>query len=268
MKTTPVMDSFHRHSLKMLLAVKLLVILFVVADLNGWIRFGEQESTAADAKVSDAKGEAKDTGPALAQNNKAGAAEESEEQDFVARKSYLDDLLNLPKLNPDNLKKEEIGRYMHIVEKKTAQVEKRIDILRRREKQLKTLESSIDRKLQKLEEEIDFFKQTINKEKKINAERLDNLVEFYKKMKPKKAAPVFENMDKDLVVALFNRIPKKQTRTILSLMDPKKSVELSEYYGRIRSGNEYEILKQVNSALRKEFAECKGLPKDALTEAP
>ena len=41
MKSSPVMDTFHKHSLKMLLAVKLLVILFVVADLNGWIRFGE-----------------------------------------------------------------------------------------------------------------------------------------------------------------------------------------------------------------------------------
>jgi flagellar motility protein MotE (MotC chaperone) len=76
-------------------------------------------------------------------------------------------------------------------------------------------------------------------------------------MPPKKAAPVFEQMDKDLVVQLFNKIPKKQTMNILSVMDPAKSVELTEYFGRIRSTEEYELLKQINSSLLEEFETCK-----------
>ncbi len=190
-------------------------------------------------------------------------SEDSESQDVVVkRKSYLEDLLTLPTIDTEGLKKEEISRYLNLLSKKRKQVSDRVKILGAREKNLIKLEKSIDGKIDKLQEEMDFFQNTIQKEKDINQERLKRLIEFYKKMTPKKAAPVFEKMDKDLVVALFNNIPKKQTMNILSLMNPEKSVEITEYFGRIRSGKEYEMLKEVNKALKSEFQKCKGLPKD------
>lgn len=185
---------------------------------------------------------------------------EAEPVDGGKRKGFLDDLLNLPKIDSENLKKDEVGRYLTLLERKQSQVENRLQVLKSREDQLKSLEASVDGKLKKLEEEMAFFQQTIQKEKEIQKDRLDKLVEFYQKMDAKKAAPVFEKLDKDLVVSLFNRIPQKQTTTILQLMNPDKSVELSEYYGRIRSAKEYEMLKEINTTLRKEFAECKGMP--------
>lgn len=176
------------------------------------------------------------------------------------RKGFLDDLLNLPKIDSENLKKDEVGRYLTLIERKQSQVENRISVLKSREDHLKNLEASVDGKLKKLEEELDYFQQTVQKEKDIQKERLDKLVEFYQKMEIKKAAPVFEKLDRDLVVALFNRIPQKQTTQILQLMNPDKSVELSEYYGRIQSAKEYEMLKEINFTLRKEFQDCKGMP--------
>lgn len=191
------------------------------------------------------------------------ANEETTDEDVVVkRKSYLDDLLNLPKIDTGDLKRDEISRYLNVLTKKKKQVENRVKLLAARERNLVKLEKSIDQKLEKLQEELDFFQTTLQKEKEINQDRLGKLVEFYKKMTPKKAAPVFEKMDKDLVVSLFNKIPKKQTMNILSLMTPDRSVEISEYYGRIRSGKEYEMLKQVNLALKKEFQQCKGLPNE------
>jgi flagellar motility protein MotE (MotC chaperone) len=198
----------------------------------------------------------------VAQESAPEAAPEAEAEpvDGGKRKGFLDDLLNLPKIDSENLKKDEVGRYLTLLERKQSQVENRLQVLKAREDQLKSLEDSVDAKLKKLEEEMAFFQQTIQKEKDIQKDRLDKLVEFYQKMDAKKAAPVFEKLDKDLVVALFNRIPQKQTTTILQLMNPDKSVELSEYYGRIRSAKEYEMLKEINTTLRKEFAECKGMP--------
>ena len=77
------------------------------------------------------------------------------------------------------------------------------------EAQLKELEGSIDHKIVKIDEEILFFKQTQQQEKSLKEERLNNLVDFYKKMTPKKAAPIMENLDKDLLVQLFQKFPKK-----------------------------------------------------------
>ena len=196
------------------------------------------------------------------ENNQKLAQNDDSEEVVVKRKSYLDDLLSLPKIDTSNLKKSEISRYLNILDRKNRQIEERVELLSRREKNLVKLEKSIDTKIDKLQEEMDFFNQTIQKEKEINQKRLDSLVEFYQKMTPKKAAPVFEQMDKDLVVSLFNRIPKKQTMNILSLMNPEKSVELTEYFGRIKSGKEYEMLKEINSALKKEFQQCKGMPEN------
>lgn len=172
-------------------------------------------------------------------------------------KDYLDELIDLPSIDSEEIRKTELGRYLRLIEKKRGQIDSRIESLKRREINLTRLESSIEEKLKKIQEEMEFFQQTQQKEKKLQEDRLNQLVEFYKKMPPKKAAPVFSELDRDLVVQLFNRIPKKQTTNILALMDPKKSVELSEYYGRIRSAKEYDLLKEVNKSLLQEFETCK-----------
>ena len=60
-------------------------------------------------------------------------------------------------------------------------------------------------------------------------------------MEPKRAAPVFEELDRDLAVALFKNLKKKQVTAILEKMDPDKAVTLTEYYGRVKSGAEYDL---------------------------
>ncbi len=221
-----------------------MVIAGIIASEYELIYFGEHEITA--------------------QENSPPAAEDTEFLDEnsdgeTRRKSFIEELLTLPKIRPEQVQKDELAKYFAIVERKGRQVEDRIKILKIHQQQLDNLENSIDKKLEKLENEMVFFKQTLQKEKQIQDERLQALVAFYEKMPAKKAAPVFEKMDKDLVVALFQKIPKKQTMQILSLMTPERSIEMSEYFGRIKSAKEYELLKEINTALRKEFEACKSV---------
>lgn len=240
------------HGIKLIVALKLGVLSYILYDYGFFI--GDAPLTAQEQ-----------ASPTSQEAPKAEPNQEDDEAVLTKRRSYLEDLLNLPKIDTSNLKKDEISRFLMHLDKKLQQVKDRTTILAKREAHLQSLENSIDDKLKKLDEEVTFFKQTIQKEKEIGQKRLDQLVEFYQKMTPKKAAPVFAQMDRDLVVALFKRIPKKQTMNILTLMPPQKSVELSEYFGRIRSGKEYELLQEINSSLRSEFQDCKGMPK-ALSE--
>ena len=175
------------------------------------------------------------------------------------RKSFLDNLLNLPDLDPNKLKREEISHFLTLAERKKKQVDERLVMLKAREAQLIKLEDSIDQKLKKLDEERRFFAQTVQQEKDMKGQRLDRLVELYDKMEPKKTAPIFEKMDKDLVVALFKRLKQKQITTVIEFMKPEKSVELTEYFGRIRSSKEFDLLREMNVSLRKEFADCRGM---------
>ena len=166
-------------------------------------------------------------------------------------------LLEIPSFDSSKASKEDIDEYLSLIERKKEQINERIEILKIRENQLKELEGSIDHKIVKIDEEILFFKQTQQQEKSLKEERLNNLVDFYKKMTPKKAAPIMENLDRDLIVQLFQKFPKKQTMNILSLMNPTKAAEISEYYGRLNSIKEYDMLKEVNESLSDQFEKCK-----------
>jgi flagellar motility protein MotE (MotC chaperone) len=258
-----------------IIAAKLVLLAAVWFAMNGGITIGDLPLYAkgGDAKNNPENDDAsKDEGKKSDDEEKADkkTSSEKEKKDSAVgdgkksdkpRKSFLSNLLELPELNPDSMKKEEVGRYLDIAERKKRQIEDRLANLGRREDQLKGLESSIDEKLKKLDEERRYFAQTIQKEKDLKGERVEKLVALYSKMEPKKAAPVMEKLDKDLVVEMFKQLPQKQVTAILEVMSADKSVALSEYYGRIRSAKEYDILKEMNASLRKEFDDCKGMPK-------
>ncbi|MEZ4744247.1 MAG: hypothetical protein R3B45_17660 [Bdellovibrionota bacterium] len=239
---------------KILIALKVSLILGILATKLTGIYFGEVPLIAA--KETNVEDETKaETVNEKATKDGALAANEEEKP----RKSFLDDLLNLPKLDTTNSKKDEIGRYLNLAERKRQQIEERLSLLQNREDHLKNLEEIIDEKLSRLEEERLFFSQTIQKEKLVQEDRLNKLVELYEKMEPKKAGPVFDTLDRDLVVALFERMKQKTVTRILEVMDPARSQILTEYFGRIRSGKEYDILKEMNQSLKSAFADCKGM---------
>lgn len=218
------------NGLRTLIVVKIGALLFFYLYDSGQITFGDKQISA--------------------QEN----SEQSQNQNEPSQgDDYLSQLLELPSVDSEDLKKADIARYYELLTRKHSQVKERIETLRERENRLAKLDRSVEQKIKNLEEERRFFVESIQKEKKVKEERLDNIIDFYKKMKPKAAAPVFEKMDKDLVVALFKRMPVKQTTSILQLMDPEKSVEFTEYFGRIKSGKEYDLLKEVNKSLVKEF---------------
>ena len=251
---------------RVLIVAKILLLGVLFLAMNGGLTLGDLplfgKEDSVDSESKDSKKDSKESKPSKDSKDKKASAKDEASTGEKKRQSFLSNLLELPELNPDSIKKEELGRYLDIAERKKRQIEDRLANLGRREDQLKSLENSIDEKLKKLEEERRYFAQTIQKEKDLKGERLDKLVTLYAKMEPKKAAPVIEKLDKDLVVELFKQLPQKQVTAILEVMTPDKSVAISEYYGRIRSTREYDVLKEMNSSLRKEFDDCKGMPKN------
>jgi flagellar motility protein MotE (MotC chaperone) len=244
----------NRRFLMVLVAAKIGVLATLLLLLTDVIQIGERMLWAEEAPAAD-KAKAGETSTAAAPGGDP------------ARKSFLDGLLELPALNKDAPKKEEIARYLTLAERKRAQIEERMAQLGDREKMLIEIEKSIQEKLGRLDEERKFFAQTIQQEKEFKDKRQELIIEMYKKMEPKKAAPLMETMDKDLVVYLFNKMPNKQVTKILETMKPEKSVEITEYFGRVRSGREYDTLREMNKSLSKEFDICKGLPAEPAATA-
>ena len=176
------------------------------------------------------------------------------------KKSYLDGILTPPKLELNDTH-EKLYDYLNQAQATKKQITSRLSLLEKKAAFLKTLENQIDDKLTELEERRLFLLTTMQKEKKLQKDRIDMLVNFYLKMDAKKAAPIIQDMDQDLVLALFKKIPEKQTTRILEAMDSQKSLQISEYIARIGSAKEYELLQEMNKSLLDAFDECKGLEK-------
>ncbi|MBM3383286.1 MAG: hypothetical protein FJY29_12750 [Betaproteobacteria bacterium] len=103
----------------------------------------------------------------------------------------------------------------------------------------------VESKLKRIEEERKLLEETLQKERKAKDERLSETLEFISKMEPKKAAPLIETMDRDLVMQLLRKLPPRQVTKLLESVNPKKATEILEYYTRIRSGREYELLREM-----------------------
>ena len=240
-------------TLRNLILAKVVILTAAWAGLEGYLSFGDISLMAQDnAETAQQKADESD--------NEAESAETRGDAKSSTRKSLLEGLLELPSINPDEISREELGRYLALVERKEQQVKERLELLNQREDQLKALENGVEEKIQRLAEERKFFSETIQKEKVLKDERTKTLADFYSKMKPKVAAPIFEKLDRDLVVELFGMMPQKQIRSILTVMQPDESVRITEYYGRIRSGREYDVLREMNTSLVDEFQKCKGMP--------
>lgn len=124
-------------------------------------------------------------------------------------------------------------------------VEQKIEKLTVARQGYERAKGDVEQKLKRIEEERKLLEETLQKERKAKDERLSETLEFISKMEPKKAAPLIEGMDRDLTMQLFRKLPPRQVTKLLESVNPKKATELLEYYTRIRSGREYEMLREM-----------------------
>lgn len=239
----------NRTLIKTLLAVKFSLII----ALAFWSKALSIKESSGLAQEEEKKPEAGEETAPQAQVDKP-----EEAQPETPEAKLLKGVLELPPLDPEKAKKEEIERYLKLVDQARQQIADRGKALEAKEKRLEDLQTTILKKLDGVENERNFFVQTVQREKDIQKERLDKLVILYEKMEPKKAAPIVEGMDKDLVVKLFQGLKEKQVTAIIEGMSSDKAKELSEYFARVGSGREYDLLKEMNVSLQEAFKqECK-----------
>lgn len=108
-----------------------------------------------------------------------------------------------------------------------------------------TAKVDVEAKLKTIQDERRVLDETLQKEKTVQADRLKEALEFIGKMEPKKAAAVMETSDRDLVLQLLRKLPQRQVTKILEALPARKAAEYMEYYTKIRSGREYELMKEL-----------------------
>lgn len=112
-----------------------------------------------------------------------------------------------------------------------------------------------EQRIKIIREEAQLLDETLQKEKEVQKERVEEALVFIEKMEPRKAAPVLESMDRDLVVQLFKKLKPKTVTKFLEAMRPAKATEYMEYYTKIRSGREFELLRDLKMCQGSDFAD-------------
>ncbi len=122
-----------------------------------------------------------------------------------------------------------------------ANIRKEQEYISMREKELKTLEESVDKKLAEMDRKLEELKQ---QQKKIEAllaakseeeqKRTQDLAKIYEKMSPDKAATSLSGLDQRLAADLLASMKAKAAARVLDQMTKQKASELSTTFSTLQ----------------------------------
>ncbi|MCI4666375.1 MAG: hypothetical protein MRY74_16835 [Neomegalonema sp.] len=96
-----------------------------------------------------------------------------------------------------------------------------------REKKLKAFNKLVQDRLRQLEREKKVFSGLVASVAKASKKDISHLVTMYSKMKPKKAAEIFNTMDPGFAAGFLVRMRADKASSVLSLMEPKRAYAVS-----------------------------------------
>lgn len=164
-------------------------------------------------------------------------------------------LEDVPKIPDGKAGLADYSRIRSQLELMKQEVEEKIVRLKLATEAYQQAQAESDQKLKIIREEAQLLDETLQKEKVVQKERIEEALAFIEKMEPKKAAPVLESMDRDLVIQLFKNLKAKTVTKFLEAMRPAKATEYMEYYTKIRSGREFELLRDLKMCQGSDFAD-------------
>ncbi len=109
-------------------------------------------------------------------------------------------------------------------------------ILENRKKDLKRLETEVDKKLDQLQATRLQLEELLAEKNAEELKRIRELSKMYEKMSAEKAAGIFSTIEQDLAISILGNMKTKAAAKILNNMDRDKAAELttafSSLYGR------------------------------------
>jgi flagellar motility protein MotE (MotC chaperone) len=161
--------------------------------------------------------------PAIAEEN-AVAAEESGQVKAVA--ASVDPAepegVSIANLSPSDLE------LLQRLAERRQQLDARARDLDTREQALALAERRLDGKLQELKALKDQFEALVVERDESHETQLRSLVKIYENMKPKDAAPIFDQLDMPILLDVIERMKEAKVAPILALMNPDRARQVTQ----------------------------------------
>ncbi|NVM22124.1 MAG: hypothetical protein HWN68_10140 [Desulfobacterales bacterium] len=123
---------------------------------------------------------------------------------------------------------------MDVLELKRAQIEEERRLLEEERKRLTAMKQEINGRLARLTEIQNAIQSKLDKQKTIHDKRIKHLIKIYTVMPPKKAAVLIENLDMEVIIALFSKMKGETVGQILPYMSTEKGAKISERLAQLR----------------------------------
>ncbi|MDD2466813.1 MAG: hypothetical protein PHI97_22695 [Desulfobulbus sp.] len=107
--------------------------------------------------------------------------------------------------------------------------------LERRKKELKRLESEVDKKIEQLNQLRIAVEKLIKQKDAVEQKRIIDLAKMYEKMPADKGANVIGNLNIDLAISILSQMKTKSAAKILSNMDREKAAKLTTAFSTLDS---------------------------------
>jgi len=132
-------------------------------------------------------------------------------------------------------------RIFALMQEERLQLEQEKKDLDLREKELKSLESSVDKKIAEIDTKLEGLRnlqrkiETLLAEKTVEEKkRIKNLSAIYEKMSPDRAALAMSGMDPTLATELLANMKAKSAAKVLNMLDKQKTSQLSTTFTTIQ----------------------------------
>lgn len=180
---------------------------------------------AADALANEAP-------PAKAEDKKDAkkGEEKPERQEIPAKSDKPPEATEVKGLEEDPFMTEysdEEVKVLQSLSKRRAALEQRERDLEQREKLLQAAEKKVDEKLTEMDNLKKNLESLLDKQNKMQDERVAQLVKIYENMKPKDAANIFNEMQFDVLLEVIDKMSERKVAPVLAAMNPDRAREIS-----------------------------------------
>ncbi len=133
-------------------------------------------------------------------------------------------------------------RRLHAsIQEELESINKQKNLLLMKEKELKTLEAEVDKKVTEIDKKLEELKALKTKIESLLAQKsaeeqkkIKNLGKIYDKMDPEKAAFAISGMEEQLATDLLANMKVKSAAKVLDRLNRKKATELSSTFSQIQ----------------------------------
>ncbi len=107
------------------------------------------------------------------------------------------------------------------------------EVLTNQKKDLKRLETEVDKKLDQLQATRLQIEQLLTEKNAAELKRIRDLSKMYEKMSPEKAARIFSTLDQDLAILILENMKTKAAAKVLNNMDRDKAAKLTTAFSTL-----------------------------------